>query len=64
MQIDNEFYRGFMCYGIPLGSEEFLRHQLPQKCQEIIDNSVKMVEVLSAESQAPEGQACLGIEAK
>ena len=51
MQIE-EFYRGFMCYGILLGSDEFVRHQLQQKSQEIIDDSVKMVDVLSGDRQA------------
>ena len=51
MQIDNEFYRGFICYGIPLGSDEFVRHQLQQKSQEIIDDSVRMVEVLSGKGR-------------
>ena len=41
-----------MCYGIPLGSDEFVSLQLEQKSKEIIDDSVKMVEMLSGDIQA------------
>ena len=39
MQHNDNFYRGFMCYGIPLGIDEFVSHQLEQKSKEIIDDS-------------------------
>ena len=40
-----------MCYGIPLGSEEYMSHQVQQRAKEIIDDSKQMVEVLSGNRQ-------------
>ena len=52
MQQNEEYHRGFMCYGIPLGSDEFVSHKLQQKSKEIMDDAVRMVEVLSGDRQA------------
>ena len=52
MEIDGQIQIGFICYRVPLGTNKFVSHQLKRKCQEIKDNSTKMVEVLSGERQA------------
>ena len=52
MQKEDEYHQGFMCYGIPLGSEEFVRQKLQQKSKEIMDDAVRMVDVLSGDRQA------------
>ena len=31
---DGEFMRGFMCYGIPLGTEIYVTHMLQQKAED------------------------------
>ena len=41
-----------MCYGIPLGSERYVSHQLKQKGKEIIEDAAQMMEVLSGDRQA------------
>ena len=46
------FARGFMCYGIPIGTNEYVTHQLQEKAVEIVDDAVKTVEVLAGDKQA------------
>ena len=41
-----------MCYGIPLGSNEYISHQLQEKAQEIAEDAERTVEVLSGDRQA------------
>ena len=49
-----------MCYSFvfPLQSERYVSLQLQQKSQEIIDNSVRKVEVLSEYRQSPWAMLC------
>ena len=51
-EIDGEFMRGFMCYGIPLGTEKFVTHMLKLKAGEIAADANKTIEVLSGDRQA------------
>ena len=39
---------GFVCYGVPIGSKEYVHHKLQEKAQEV----VKKVDILRADSQA------------
>ena len=50
--VDDEFQPGFMCYGIPLGAERYVKHQLQSKAEEIADDAVRTMEVLSGDRQA------------
>ena len=49
---NGEFMRGFMCYGIPLGTERYISHMLQQKAEEIAEDAIKTVQVLSGDRQA------------
>ena len=49
---NGEFMRGFMCYGIPLGTERYVSHMLQQKAEEIAEDAIKTVQVLSGDRQA------------
>ena len=41
-----------MCYGIPLGSDMFVRCKLQEKAEEIMKDAKKTVQVLSGDKQA------------
>ena len=43
VSVDNIFHRGLMCYGIPLGSNEHISHQLQEKAQEIAEDAKRTV---------------------
>lgn len=51
-RVGGEFYRGFMCYGIPLGSDMFVKLTLQEKAEEIARNAERTIEVLSGDRQA------------
>ena len=50
--VDGEFLRGFICFGIPLGSDAFISHKLEEQANEIIDDAEKAKEVLSSDYQS------------
>ena len=50
--VDGEFLRGFICFGIPLGSDAFISHKLQEQANEIIVDAEKAREVLSSDYQS------------
>ena len=52
MRSMESFICGFMCYGIPLGTETFVTHMLKLKAEEIAADANKTIEVLSGDRQA------------
>ena len=50
--VDQIFLPGFMCYGIPIGTKEYVRHQLSEKVQEVAKEVEEIVSVLDGEGQA------------
>ena len=50
--VDGRFEPGFICYGIPLGSDSYVRHALWTKAAEVERDINKVVEVLAEDSQA------------
>ena len=50
--VGGQFLPGFMCYGIPIGSQEYVRHQLSLKVHEIAKEVQETVKVLEGEGQA------------
>ena len=59
IQHNINLFWGFMCYGITLGSYDFVSQQFQQKRKEIIDYSVSMLEMLSGDRQALWAMLCL-----
>ena len=45
------FEPGFICYGIPIGSDNFVAFQLDNKVKEVVERAVKAVKLLEGESQ-------------
>ena len=52
VELDGFFHPGFMCYGIPIGSNEFVRHMLMEKVREISKSADMACQVLHNDSQA------------
>ena len=51
-QVGDQFLRGIMCYGVPVGSPEFVTHKLKEKAEEIIRDANKTREVLATDPQS------------
>ena len=51
-RVEGHFLRGFMCFGIPIGSEAFITHKLQEQAQEIIADAEKAREMLSSNYQS------------
>ena len=50
--VDGHFQPGFMCYGIPIGTPGYVKHQLSLKVQEVAREVQEIVKVLEGEGQA------------
>ena len=43
---------GFVCYGVPIGSKEYVHHKLQEKAQEVVKKVEEISNILGADSQA------------
>ena len=50
-EVDGEFLPGFICYGVPVGSDVYVRHILGEKVEDIAKKAEKAVKVLRGERQ-------------
>ena len=50
--VNDQFLPGYMCYGIPIGSPGYVKHQLSLKVQEVAREVGEVVRVLEGEGQA------------
>ena len=50
--VEGHFQPGFMCYGIPIGTPGYVKHQLSLKVQEVAKEVQEIVKVLEGEGQA------------
>ena len=50
--VQGQFLPGFMCYGIPIGTPSYVKHQLSLKVQEVAREVDQVVKVLEGEGQA------------
>ena len=50
--IDKAFHSGFLCYGVPVGSDAYVQHMLDKKIDEIEEDAKKSVDILQEERQA------------
>ena len=50
--VDGEFQRGFICFGIPLGSDAYITHKLEEQAENIINDAEKAREVLGSDYQS------------
>ena len=50
--VDGVFERGFLCYGVPIGTDIYVKHTLLQKAKEIVSGAERAVEVLAGERQS------------
>ena len=51
-QVGDQFLRGTMVYGVPVGSPEYITFKLREKAEEIIRDANKTREVLATDPQA------------
>ena len=51
-EVEGQFMPGFLCYGVPVGSNEYVRHVLEEKVEQIAVQAEKAVKVLEGERQA------------
>ena len=51
-EVEGEFMPGYMCYRVPVGSREYVRHVLNEKVEQIAEQAEKAVKVLEGERQA------------
>ena len=50
--VDGQFQPGFICYGIPVGSDAYVRHTLWDKAREVERDVTKVVDTLTEDNQA------------
>ena len=50
--VGGQFLPGFMCYGIPIGTDNYVRFKLQEKAKEIAADAEKTVRLLSGDKQA------------
>ena len=50
--MNDVFERGFLCYGVPIGSDTYVKHILHQKAEEIAAGAERASEVLAGDRQA------------
>ena len=50
--VNGVFERGFLCYGVPIGTDAYVKHVLYQKAKEITDGAERASEVLAGDRQA------------
>ena len=50
--VNNSFHPGFLCYGVPVGSDAYVRHMLDKKIDEIAEDAKKSFDTLEEERQA------------
>ena len=51
-EVDGEFLGGYLCYGIPVGCDQYVRHMLAQKVEEVAIKAERAVKVLAGERQS------------
>ena len=52
VEVNGQSERGFLVYGAPVGSKEYVSHMLQLRAQEIVDDAAKVADVLRNERQA------------
>ena len=52
VEVDGVFERGFECYGIPIGTDNYVKHMLKAKASEIVNDAKRTVELLSVDRQS------------
>ena len=52
VQLEEGFAPGFVCYGIPVGSPQYVNHELMKKADEVVKEVEEISEILSEDSQA------------
>ena len=53
VQLEDGFAPGFVCYGIPVGSPQYVNHELMKKADEVVKEVEEISEILSALGGAP-----------
>ena len=51
-EVDGEFLRGFLCFGVPIGSEAYVTHKLQEQANEIIKDGERARQVLGSNYQS------------
>ena len=51
-KVNGEFFRGFMCFGCPVGEDRYVVHKLGEIADQILEDARKSAEVLKGDRQA------------
>ena len=51
-EVEGVFSPGYMCYGVPVGSKEYVQNVLDEKVEQIAEQAEKAVKMLEGERQA------------
>ena len=51
--VNGDFLRGLMVFGVPVGTDQYVRFKLNEVADQIISDAKKVQEVLASERQAP-----------
>ena len=52
MEVDGQWENGFVCYGVPIGSDSFVKAKMKVKVEEVKEGTVRTRQVLGGEKQA------------
>ena len=52
IEVEERFEPGFLCYGVPIGTDEYVGYKLDQKVEEVAAGVQKACQVMEGESQA------------
>ena len=62
--VNGDFLRGLMVFGVPVGTDQYVRFKLNEVADQIISDAKKVQEVLASERQAPWSALRLSISSR
>ena len=51
-EINGRFESGYLCYGVPVGTDRYVRHMLDLKVEEVGVQAEQIIQVLGEDKQA------------
>ena len=51
-QVGNQFYRGFVCFGVPIGEDRYVDLKLRQTADKMLEEAQQVQELLKRNTQA------------
>ena len=50
-EVEEEFFTGFICYGIPIGHPSYKKEMLEQKAEEVVEEMEEISSILGGHRQ-------------